>query len=844
MRPLDFTCCDIDPAVLGSSAFLDGCAEELIPVLARNILFYTLLADFPSEGIDEYLQKIWNFYYHFFIDQGTLDMLLKQCRILVDLSPDIVTWNNSKYGIFLRFSSLHSLSTIRKQWALYLGTKDYSKGEMDSLRAEFRKCSRAKDSSGADAGVNLSSLRSAGPLWKDLTDIGPKQFRRYWETGVTFDEQDKVAKANEINPTFAYSAMGKGFALHYGSDPILSFHLAKTLAPINGSRSNEAVSISGIVKGAVKEFKSWCIAFNKRLGERCSLMIRFLVGDVIAFCRALHYCATNSSVDSGLYAGPWSSTLMKLDGGDYVESSSSRAPLQFDVIDTSNLTDHMGLLNILIPCRPLMLTKPSSIIFTNTLHPSNNNDDTTQDGFLALLCGDISVLSMILDLVPVPYLSNFTSHSNVHEMISLASSWQQFHERISWRIGSLSDSMAVREKAQSDSRLKFDERQLAVFFHGIYLKMFSDENMGALFQSFSPQSMKKFVLVHYSRFTFAYVLRLLKDRIAVNWEDFMNHLHDLIFYDRKLLQGSNNVQDLFCSLRLLDVHSFPTFTPQIYADVKDGPLKEWENVPPVVCITLQVPRKSFDILEKHSANEIGTPILLCSLMGTTAHNYFQHYQSFWGTIKAAYSNDSSQEPKVTFAEDPEGFRGSSPAIFTFYVPSWVLGIEASQEATVAIRSNPLLAFKLAPVLGPYLNLFSADLTDRRHVHITSGRPGNPGELQKLRNVSFSRLTTQEVQPLCDPVKITGTLDSRVACLTGRANIQDMNAKASLANGTAVSISQISPRVVQITIGRHLQNIVYPFSIDSTDSKTRIARKSSYVEVSACGHPLRNKLKLL
>ncbi len=171
-------------------------------------------------------------------------MILKQCQALVDLSPDIATWNNSKYG-FLRFSSLHSLSTIRKHWTLYIGTKDLSKSEMDSLRAEFRKCSRVKGSDGATLqGFPLTSLRSAGPLWKELSDVGPQQSRRYWETGVTFDDRDKLAKANEINPTFAFSAMGKGFALHYGSDPVLPFHLAKTLAPISGSRSDETITIN------------------------------------------------------------------------------------------------------------------------------------------------------------------------------------------------------------------------------------------------------------------------------------------------------------------------------------------------------------------------------------------------------------------------------------------------------------------------------------------------------------------------------------------------------------------------------------------------------------------------
>ena len=84
--------------------------------------------------------------------------------------------------------------------------------------------------------------------------------------------------------------------------------------------------------------------------------------------------------------------------------------MQFNVIDTSNLTDHIGFLNVLTPCRPLMQTKPSSVIFTNKLATDDDDDDVmTRDIFLELLCGDLSVLAMILDLIPVSYISNFTS---------------------------------------------------------------------------------------------------------------------------------------------------------------------------------------------------------------------------------------------------------------------------------------------------------------------------------------------------------------------------------------------------------------------------------------------------
>ena len=58
----------------------------------------------------------------------TIIDILKQCQALIDLSPDTATLINSKYG-FLRFSSLHSLSTIRKHWTLYVGTKDFQRAK-------------------------------------------------------------------------------------------------------------------------------------------------------------------------------------------------------------------------------------------------------------------------------------------------------------------------------------------------------------------------------------------------------------------------------------------------------------------------------------------------------------------------------------------------------------------------------------------------------------------------------------------------------------------------------------------------------------------------------------------
>ncbi|KAF8628200.1 hypothetical protein AX15_004049 [Amanita polypyramis BW_CC] len=795
-RRLDFTCCDIDPAIL-----------------ARNVLLYTLLTELPSSGTEEYIQKIWNFYYHFFIDSETLDMVLDQCQLLVDLSVDISGWNTSIYGTFLRFCSADSLSALRRHWVLYAGTKSISRDEKASLHAQFRKPSRLDGSDSKDKPelTNLTSMRAAGPLWMELKDLGYKQYKRYWKTGVMFDNPAQVVTAKEINPTFAFSAMGKGFALHYASDPILSFHLAKALAPVKGSHTGGTVSISDLVKSAMDEFRSWCLTFNRRIKvEELSLLIRFLVGDAIAVSQALHYYAVNRSIDTGVYAMPWSSKLIKLDGGDYVDGASRPAPLQFDVIDTSNLTDHLALLNILVASRPLMRRRASSIIYTNTLHPSEG-EGMARDGLQDLLCGDVSVMSMILDLIPVSYVSNFTSHSNVHETLSLAlSSYQQFHEHIPWRIGSMSDSVANGQDSWTDRRLKFDERQLADFFYGVYLKMFSEENWGAVLQSGSSRTLERLTLVHYTRFSLAYLLRLVKDRVHIGWDVFVGQSINLIAFDRKFLVGSNYIQDLICGFHLLGIRSFPSDYPEITV-VKRDLLKQWKDVPPVVCVTFRAPRKYFNLLEKR---DLGTPILHCTIEGVKSHKCFQYYQCFFGDLNVKYGDDPSQEPSVSFEEDPKGMRGSSSVILTFYVPTWLLGIETSQKVTVAIRSSPHIAAQLSPILGPYLTLFSASLTNRKHVHITRERPENPGELDKMQNVVFDQVVTPDMHPLSDVIKVT----------------LDASAKGALANGATVKIYQISPQTIRAAIGHHLMNIPYLFPINSSDSKTRIARKSAYVEV--------------
>ena len=148
-----------------------------------------------------------------------------------------------------------------------------------------------------------TAFRSAGPLWSEAAQVVPDLFKRYWETGVMSVDAKQIAEASFVNPTFAYAMSGDSFPCHYGTDPLLSYHLATAFAPTSaGSRDlTKTREIYAVVKG---QFHQWCISFSKSLRvERNApkIIIRFFVGDAIHFGRALQCHAVNQSIFSGVY---------------------------------------------------------------------------------------------------------------------------------------------------------------------------------------------------------------------------------------------------------------------------------------------------------------------------------------------------------------------------------------------------------------------------------------------------------------------------------------------------------------------------------------------------------------
>jgi len=60
----------------------------------------------------------WHIFYHFFIDDDSLEVLLSQC--LIHSSEDLTTWNTSSYGKYIRFCTKESMIETNPLSAFHL----------------------------------------------------------------------------------------------------------------------------------------------------------------------------------------------------------------------------------------------------------------------------------------------------------------------------------------------------------------------------------------------------------------------------------------------------------------------------------------------------------------------------------------------------------------------------------------------------------------------------------------------------------------------------------------------------------------------------------------------------
>jgi hypothetical protein len=141
----------------------------------------------------------------------------------------------------------------------------------------------------------------------------------------------------------AAPSVSRHFMAHYGSNPVaMFFHAESVLAHTQASGSTKSLR-GRLLLSSIDHFAQQLRAFEA-MCEAGRVTRRLIVGDAIDVCQALQ-------MGGGGRPRHWQQGTLQplvLDAAEYAASSAAPAPRRFDVIDTSNLSDHLGALHILL----------------------------------------------------------------------------------------------------------------------------------------------------------------------------------------------------------------------------------------------------------------------------------------------------------------------------------------------------------------------------------------------------------------------------------------------------------------------------------------------------------------
>ena len=835
--------------------------ETDFSLTARNIILLTLIADLPCAGLSDTgnarFSTLWNIFYHVFIPDSDLAFLQKQSRKLIGLAISADSWSTSPYGTWICFLDEDTRSRVCKIWSEYANTEDFTQSDQQKFERRGREGFATIYATKVQGGnAVMHGVRSGGAQAIRAVGTMPVAFEKYWKTGVVGgNSKDILALGNNskgrLNPMFAISSASNGdFAVHYGSDPLLGFHLAEAF----DEAPNEGEAIEKVVAISKSEFVKWCIAFSRCL-EEARVRLVFFCGEAVRLCYELqaHTKSTGTVPDiTRLYKNVWSSMSLQISTFD----DTGQITL-FDVIDTSNLADHVGILNVLPAVTPLLNRRPSSVLYTESLLVAAED---TAVSLSSMLCSDVDTMTLMLGLAPVGHLTATLTESYAPDvmLLSVASSTlKQFMMRVAWKVPWLGD-MKVVESIELDwsqhHSVDVDALQLTQYLFKVYLKMFEYEDWSKARATSGPTSMLRQLaspvagdLRFYTRISLVKLIHFAKTNINTDWQVCMDSLIEKIESDRTLMIGINSVQELYLHLHTFGIweHKAIALRPQdlykppyrMYVPKpSDTGLLGQPDVPSIIFVALVVPRSKLSIFTDGTPDEIGTPGLHLSIRhGMTYQNSFHAIQCFFGGLKPRGDNPGACDVE----EDGSGWSGSSDLVVSCQIPLYTLLLGPRREVRVGLVVNTTPStVQFTMKLGPSHSVFEAGLSDKRRVWLLNEPPTVSSRSDRPRQIQQALDSTSAP---AFPTHMNLDAHSSVSNLQIHTEFaMDTPESRALKQGANVTVIADSACTLLLVIkGCPARRLMYPYAIEAARSKTKIARKSSWIEVAV---PISSALK--
>ncbi|KAK3292980.1 uncharacterized protein B0H64DRAFT_327590 [Chaetomium fimeti] len=839
-RNLDITACDIDEFVI-----------------ARNILLFTILLD-DDENVS--LRQIWNMYYNFYLDDSEVQILETQAKKLVKLSHTLRDWQESPYGATLRFCDEATITLVHYAWAVYAEeacpTMRTNRYHEKAFRHTWDNARTRQHYEKQLEATKQNVSRSCAPLAMEMASELLFTTHQHWEKGL-INTQPLPASSNDKpgipNPIFGRPIMTSR-VLNPPTNPLLSFHLGAAQANLTDSSplniDNKGASSSDsqerMFNSALMQFADWTDAFVEAAPRT---VIRYTACEAFALCYTLRFHRASGNTSCEYYRGKHGFEVFNLAASEYGETG--KAPNQFDVIDTSTLSQSVGILNFLVSAAPLLKDGPSSTLYTADLRTRR------EFNFERLLHDQSTCISILLGLVPTEYWTNATAVSLVDQLLTASSDEAatredkepNFRFRISWK--------QIKHIAgqQSLPTLHVAIPDLVNLVYSVYCSTF--------FGGSPPvwtSSVKDAELLHvkytpistHQPPTIGAFLSTIGDRSHANAEQLWHRCVMHLVEHNSTNRGVGNHMAVF----MFEAPPLPLVLSQNLAAkqprrVVAPPFKKWSLRLRALAITVVVPLERWMGLKALADARTGQsrePALEISGHLTT-HNaggqsqrvttVYSDVQISFGTITTVGSRDH-ENFTVHVKEDKAGWNGTSPMIVSYYIPTDFVEVMFN-EGTVGVTTIRVSTdqARLKQVMKIPECDYETPIWDEGHVFITRTRPGqlfqgvNEGSLRELQR-TFS--PTDGAPPSAIVFSASCTELGDITTITGRINITSAKGRKLLTDKAPVRVEQASPFTLDVVIGSKMEGITIPLTfpapVAKDRSRTRIARKSAYIEVIA------------
>lgn len=780
-------------------------------------------------------------YHHLYLDEESARVLQIHLDRLIAASTSLKDWRGSEFGENFRFVTTSTLSDVRHIWHSY--AESLGKEGRAQCQADFKTALKHSKSYGNANFENLSvenaGARAAAPISiQGLVREGVKAaLDSWWERG-TYGQLP--ANMNIPNPLFA-AALSEHSVLHYGGNPILGYHLATADAQFTESSSVHSDNGSdnpgslAIVAAAQAQFAEWSQAF---IGSASGNMtLRFVAANSLSLCHTLQHNIATGQLSGHFYRRQLSMERLELEPDDY--GPQSRTPKQFDVIDTSSLSDYLGTLNIITSSSPLLKSTPWATLYTRTVDRKTEGEKAKFD---ELLCGPARTVATLLGISPVEYWTNATAVSNVDEYV-LDSQTPVVIWRLAWK-----RHEHLRGQTGQLLRLKTKDEDLVNLIHKVYRTMFASQDSAesmVLSGEQQPNVMRKSAYPSYHPGSLVAFIRSL--------------LHALDVPKVAVSQGllTKITQDLTSMLGYKFRHAFSLemsrqglcTLPELQHGTQRGPraplFSQWSDIPEAVAVTMAIPAVHWKKAAKPALKVNRSFTVQANLSGVgedgpSLHSIYLDVQVAFGTVSTA-GDRQCEDFTVTIDEDSAAWSGDSDLIATFVAPAGTLQVDPRQtRVSLCLHNTPLTAAMVSthqpeigtPRMSEPMIFYETDLDDSDHVYITKNQPGQDdfALYNSLAPTSTEETTGDYKSAFTADFDSSGVLNT----ITGRLDILSSDGKRLLADKAAVDVPKISPFMFEIVLGEReaVYPLCFPVPVVKDGSKTKVARKSAYVEVIA------------